>query len=127
MIEDIKIWELEGFEQVEAVVAGRHLDHFGRVYSFQYFGRRENQFGDRWRDIELIMEEWGPPYAQIGFRFRGIADVSFTGFGDITGLFFQSIADRGWEKLRYEVGDFEQGEIHLFCEEISVFAPDSSR
>jgi hypothetical protein len=122
--QDIKISALEGFEQVAAIIAGHPLFHFSVVHSFRYFGRREDDLGDTWRDIELVMEEVEPPRAQIGIRFHRVADVSFSGFGQITGLYFQSIQERGWEKLRFEVGDYEAGQIHLFCHEITVFDPN---
>jgi hypothetical protein len=121
-VQDIKLSELEGFEEVAATAAGRPLFHFNRVYSFRYFGRHEDELGDTWQDIELVMEELEPPHAQIGFRFHRVADVSFSGFGQIMGLYFQNIKQRGWE-LRYEVGDYEDGQIRLFCHSISVFAP----
>ena len=120
---DIKISEFEGFEQVAAVIADRPLFHFSRVHSFHYFGRREDDVGDTWRDIELVMEELEPPRAQVGIRFHRVADVEFSGFGQIVGLYFQSIEERGWERLRFEVGDYEDSRIHLFCYEISVFDP----
>ncbi len=121
--QDIKISELEGYEHVAAVIAGRPLFHFSRVHSFRYFGRREDELGDQWSDVELVMEEFDPPHAKVGIRFHRVADVSFSGFGQIMGLFFQSIQERGWEKLRFEAGDYEDSRIHLFCHEISAFDP----
>lgn len=121
--QDIKVSELDGFEQVATIIASRPLFHFSRVHSFRYFGRREDELGDQWRDIELVMDEFDPPHAQVGFRFHRVADVSFSGFGQIMGLFFQSIQERGWERLRFEVGDYEDSHIHLFCHEIIVFDP----
>ena len=121
--QDIKVSELEGFEQVAAIIAGRPLFHFSRVSSFRYFGRREDELGDMWNDIELVMEELESPRAQIGIRFHRVADVSFSGFGQIMGLYLHSIQERGWERLRFEVGDYEDTRIHLFCLEISVFDP----
>jgi hypothetical protein len=121
--EDIKISELVGYEQVAAIIAGRPLFHFSVVHSFRYFARREHELGDEWRDIELVMEELEPPRAQIGIRFHRVADVDFSGFAQIQGLFFQNIQERGWERLRFEVGDYEDSRIHLFCHEISVFDP----
>jgi len=121
--QDIKISELEGFEQVATILAGRPLHHFSRVHSFCYFHRRDEPSGDIWSDIELVMEELEPPRRRVGFRFHRVTDVSFSGFGQISGLYFQNIAERGWEKLRFEVGDYEESQIHLFCHGISLFEP----
>ena len=120
--QDIKISEVEGFAQVAGIMAGRPLFHFSSVHSFRYF-RREDEMGGTWSDIELVMEELEPPRAQVGIRLHGVADVEFSGFGQIMGLFFQSIQERGWERLRFEVGDYEDSRIHLFCQEVSVFDP----
>ena len=119
--QDIKISELQGFEQVAAIIAGRPLFHFSFVHSFCYFVRCED--GIQWSDIELVMEELDAPHAQVGIRFHRVSIDSFSGFGQIMGLYFQSIRERGWEGLRFEVGDYEDGQIHLFCHEISVFDP----
>lgn len=124
--QDIDISTLKGFDQVAAVIAGRPLFHFNVVNSFCYFRRREDDLSNRWPDIELVMEELESPQGQIGIRFCEVADVEFSGFGQIIGLFFQSIQDRGWERLRFEVGDYEDGRIHLFCREITLFDPRMS-
>jgi hypothetical protein len=70
------------------------------------------------------MEEQVEPHRKIGFRFRGVRDVQFSGWGSIVGLFFRSIKDRGWEDARFEVGDYEFGGIRLYCFEISLFNPE---
>jgi len=118
--QDIKISELEGFEQVSAIIAGRPLFHFSRVRAFHYLCRSEDFASS---DIELVMEELELPRAQIGIRFHQVTDVSFSGFSQIMGLYFQNIQERGLERLRFEVGDYEDSRIHLFCHEISVFDP----
>lgn len=120
---DIKLSELEGFAHVADIIAGRPLFHFSVVHSFSYYCRREEELGNTLSEIELVMEELEPPRARVGFRFHRVADVEFSGFGQIMGLFFQSIQDRGWEQLRFEVGDYENSRIRLFCHEISVFDP----
>jgi hypothetical protein len=120
---DIKMSELEGYDQIADVAAGRPLCHFSCVHSFRYFGCHEDELGDTWRDIELVIEERELPCAQVGIKFHRVADVEFSGFGHIAGLFFQSIQERGWERLRFEVGDYEEGHIHLFCHDITLFDP----
>jgi hypothetical protein len=118
--QDIKISQFEGFEQLAAIIAGRPLSHFSRVRSFHYFGLGADFLLN---DIVLVIEELELPRAQIGIRFHGVADVSFSGFSQIMGLYFQNIQGRGWERVRFEIGDYEDSHIHLFCHEISVFDP----
>ena len=121
--QDIPLSELEGFESISRIVAGRPLYRFSGVRSFQYFAQRMDELGDEWNEIELVLEVPEPPYEGIGFRFHRVRDISFSGFAQIMGLYFQAIEERGWEKLSFEVGDYENGKIHLYCHRISVFDP----
>ena len=122
-IPDIPVSELPGYAEVAEIVAGRPLHHFGGVVSFCYSRQVVGEHSAVWPCIELVMAEQVAPHRQIGFRFRGVRDVQFSGWGSIVGLFFQSIKSRGWEDARFEVGDYEQSSIHLYCYEISVFDP----
>ena len=83
---DIPLWELEGFEGISRIVAGRPLYHFSSVHSF-HFGQREDELGDPWTDVELVLEELELPRARIGFRFHHVGQVSLSGFSQVTGLF----------------------------------------
>lgn len=122
---DIKMSELPGFEEIAAFAANRPLYHFSFVHSFHYCVRVDDH-GERWSDGELVMGELEAPYAQVGIRFHRAAVDSFSGFGQIMGLYFRSIRDRGWEQHRFEVGDYEDGCIRLFCHAISLFDPRKS-
>ena len=115
---DIPLSEITGYAEVADIVAGRPLHQFGGVVSFLY--RREAEHPS----IELVMQEQVAPHRKIGFRFHRVRDVQFSGWGSIVGLYFQSIRDRGWEDARFEVGDYEQACIHLFCYDISVYDPE---
>jgi hypothetical protein len=119
-VPDVPLTQIPGYSEVAAIVAGRPLHHFGGVVSFCY---RQQTEAAVWPEIDLVMQEQEPPHEQIGFRFRGVRDVQFSGWGSIVGLYFQNIEDRGWEDARFEVGDYEQGGIHLFCHEILVYDP----
>jgi hypothetical protein len=118
----IELSALNGFPEVEAVVAGRPLFHFSWVQSFRY-SSCEDDLGDAWEEVELVMKELEPPQAQIGFRFHRVSVQSFSGFGQIMGLSLRDIRGRGREGRRFEVGDYEDGRIHLYCDDISVFMP----
>jgi len=121
---DIPLPEIPGYSEVAEIVAGRPLHHFGGVVSFLYRRQDTGEYGEMWPSIELVMQEQVAPHRKIGFRFRRVRDVQFSGWGSIVGLFFQSIKDRGWEYARFEVGDYEFGAIHLYCFEISLFNPE---
>lgn len=123
-VPDIPLSEIPGYPEVADIVAGRPLHHFGSVVSFLYRRQAEHPHGGVWPSIELVMEEQVAPHRKIGFRFHGVHDVQFSGWGSIVGLYFQSIKDRAWEDARFEVGDYEFGGIHLYCYEISVYDPE---
>lgn len=57
---DIPLSELDGFEGISLIVAGRPLYHFSSVHSF-HFGQREDDLGELWSDVELVLEELEPP------------------------------------------------------------------
>ena len=121
---DIPLSEIPGYAEVAEAVAGRSLLHFIDVVSFCFCQEAEHPHEGRWPSIELVMKERVAPHRKIGFRFYGVRDVQFSGWTSIVGLYFQSIKDRGWVDTRFEVGDYENGCIHLFCYDISVFDPE---
>jgi hypothetical protein len=121
---DIPLSEIPGYSEVADFAAGRPLYDFGGVVSFFYNAEAERPDGSLCSFIELIMQEQDEPHRKIGFRFHDVRDVSFSEWGSIVGLYFQSIRDRGWEDVRFEVGDYEFGGIHLYCYGISVFDPE---
>ena len=122
-VQDIPLSEIPGYSEVSALVSGRPLHQFSAVVSFLYHQQAEHPHGGIWPTIELVMQEQVAPHRKIGFRFHGVRDVQYSGWGSIVGLYFQSIRDRGWEDARFEVGDYEEGDIHLFCYDISVYDP----
>jgi hypothetical protein len=119
---DIPLSDLEGYSDVAAIHGGRPLYHFSYVHSFLYTDR-EDILGDTWRNVDLVLAELDPPRQKIGFRFHRVGEVDFSGYSQIMGLFIQSIKERGWAGLRYEIGDYEDGRIHLFCHSVTLYDP----
>ncbi len=120
-MDDIPYDKMPGFAAVAHVLAGARPYDFSYVYSFVYT-EEEDALGERWRNITLVMADDSPAKKKVGFRFERVTDVRFSGFGQIMGMYIQSVVDRGWEGLRFEVGDYEEEKIHLFCHSISLFA-----
>ena len=58
------------------------------------------------------------------FRFTGVTDLSIKEFGcgdtQIMGFDVVDLSERGWEGVRYEVQDYENGRIHFLCANIEV-------
>ena len=119
---DIRFSDLEGYADIAQILNGRPLYQFSYVHSF-FFAERVDILGDTWRDIYLVLAELEPPRHKIGVRFHRVGEIAYSGFGQIMGLYIQSIEERGREKLRYEVGDYEDGRIHLFCHSVTLYIP----
>jgi hypothetical protein len=120
---DIPLSEFEGYPDIQDIVANLPLNHFNFVHEF-CFKKQEDLLGDIWSDVNLILEACEPPRMRIGFKFHRVSVQSFNGFGQIMGLYIQSIAEQGWEKLRFEVGDYEDGRIHLYCHSVVLYRPE---
>lgn len=118
---DVPIEKIPGFGAVAPLFSNKKLYHFSFVRSF-LFAEEEDELGDRWMCIRLVMEHDSLLKEMIGLLFERVSAVEFSGFGQIQGLCFQSVVERGWEKLRFEVGDYEEGKIHLYCHAIQFFA-----
>lgn len=61
---------------------------------------------------------------ELTFLFRNLSEVHINlgsnQFIQITGFDIFDIADRGLEKLNYQVADYEAGKLDFCCEEIEV-------
>lgn len=119
----ISLSQFPGYAAIESVVTDRPIYHFKRVESFCY-RQHSDICGDTIEDVELVLSEPQAPQNRIGFCFRGVRIHHFSGFGSISGLFIETIEDRRWEKMRFEVGDYENGAILLYCLEIILFRPE---
>ena len=97
---------MEGYAEIAHVLGERPLSHFSYVHSF-FFGTLEGLSGNSWRVIELVLAEMDAPSRKIGLRFHRVANVTYSAFEQIVGLYIRSIEERGRENLRYEVGDYE--------------------
>ncbi|MCX6952239.1 MAG: hypothetical protein NTV51_08740 [Verrucomicrobia bacterium] len=122
---DIPYEKMPGFAAVAPVLAGAKPYDFSFVHSFTYT-EEEDAIEGHWRNITLVMADDSPAKKKVGFRFERVADVSFSGFGQIMGMYVQSVVDRGWEGLRFEVGDYEDQKIHFFCHSIRLFAVEET-
>ncbi|WP_460185706.1 hypothetical protein [Thermopirellula anaerolimosa] len=64
------------------------------------------------------------PRFKVDLRFADVSDLSIKQFGDgdtqITGFDIADLSDRGWDRVKYEVQDYENSRIHFFCADIEV-------
>ncbi|MEI4769870.1 hypothetical protein WAX74_09470 [Psychrobacillus sp. FJAT-51614] len=74
-------------------------------------------------DVDFIIEGNGTGYL-VQFRFYNPQSISFESdglFHEIS-LNIKDIAERGWEKIKYEVEDYEENTLHFFCSEIEILS-----
>lgn len=66
------------------------------------------------------------PFAKVSIEFEGVSKFQIKNLGphskQITGFDIQDVSDRGWEGIRFSVGDYEGGQIEFLCEGIRVIA-----
>ena len=63
------------------------------------------------------------PTHRVTMLFEGVGSLDLKKFGGATqimGFEITSIADRAWESLNFEVGDYEDGRIHFYCASVCV-------
>jgi hypothetical protein len=56
--------------------------------------------------------------------FSDVSDLRITSFGggltQLSGLYIKDILARGWERKKWEIGDFENGAISFYAAEVTV-------
>jgi hypothetical protein len=66
----------------------------------------------------VVLSDERPVSATIRLIFSDVSDLHITSFGggltQIRGLYIKDISERGWERKKWEIGDFENGVIR-FC------------
>ncbi|WP_342541925.1 hypothetical protein MHH33_12715 [Paenisporosarcina sp. FSL H8-0542] len=74
-------------------------------------------------DIDFIIEGNGNGYL-VQFRFHNTQSISFESGGlyHQISLNIEDITERGWEKMKFEVEDYEENTLHFFCSEIEILS-----
>ena len=110
------------------------------IKSFNYCEDKENDYynldvifniypkiPDKNNNRDSYLEFYSSQNTTINARvlFRNVSDFSIKNINrekQITGLEIIDNKKRGFQKeIRYEIKDFEEDEIHLYCEEIILF------
>ncbi|SES46396.1 hypothetical protein [Psychrobacillus sp. OK032] len=70
-------------------------------------------------DIDFIIEGNGNRYL-VHFRFHNPQSITFESNGSYhqISLNIKDITERGFEKMKFEVEDYEENTLHFFCSEI---------
>ncbi|WP_141434290.1 hypothetical protein [Bacillus sp. 03113] len=94
-------------------------------YIVGFFIRFQSEYfeGNSLLDIEFIIEVEEKQYI-AHFRFYNPESINFESGGQYhqISIDIQDIKDRGWEKKKYEVIDYEQETLHFYCTDIEIIA-----
>jgi len=64
------------------------------------------------------------PMWEVAMRFSGVSGLRFTSFGggpvQIMGFEIASVADRGWEGIRFEISDYEDSRLAFMCADVEI-------
>lgn len=81
--------------------------------------QRRDMVGNGWPS------EHGPKF-RVTMCFVGVQQFHVKEFGgpptQIVGFDISDVSDRGWERIRFFVEDYEDNRIRLFCKEIKVIS-----
>lgn len=86
------------------------------VRELKYFTNEEGIY-----NIEMIIQTQGLEKNVIyKFIFANVGDFHFKNLPEISGFKIENISKSGWENIKYEIFDFEDGNLHAYCESIEV-------
>ncbi len=110
--------KIDRIDDVEAALGGRSLSQYGRLLRLEW--RCDNEASPA---LALLLSCEQPGAGSLLLDLHGVAGFFVRkggGQGRITGLDLVSIADRGWERLRWELVDFENRDIGCYAESVSL-------
>ena len=64
--------------------------------------------------------------ARVAIRFEGVSNLKFKSVGpgpkQVAGFDIIDVSDRGWERIRFVVEDYEHDDISLNCEDVAILS-----
>lgn len=123
MSEDGGTSQIPGQADAEAVVGPIALVEFGNLREMRLVINAEPR-GQR-LDVEMLLrsEERRRPAAVLRVVCRGVVDFHAAGLSSemhISGLAIEPIEDRQMEGIRYQIWDYEEGDIRFFARDVVI-------
>lgn len=113
---------ISGWDKVTDIIGTFSIREFSKVKELHFIDREcyNNEF-----DLYIVLfSEYRKINNKINIKFYNVSNLYIKIFGggltQITGLYIKDISDKGWEKIRWEVGDFEIGAIKFYAADISI-------
>jgi hypothetical protein len=113
---------IKGLEAAEKILGPLKFFHFRRVRELRFLeqpGASESQL-----DLFVESQDRSPNFL-LNLRFRGVQNLKLTFGGQLTqiiGFDISDISQRQWDRLNWEVTDFENGRIHFYCREVEILS-----
>ena len=110
--------DIPGSDAAREVLGEFSITEFRRIRELHF---SDSGLGDEYEPmLEMVVEsEDRSPNCRMRIHFEGIRGLSLEEFGGgqtrITGLAIDDISDRGWERIYWEVIDFEDGMLKFYA------------
>jgi hypothetical protein len=113
---------IKGLEEAEKIFGLLNFSDFRRVRELRFLEQPEASESQ----LTLVLESEGrSPNFLLSLRFEGVQNLKLSFGGQLTqiiGFGITDISQRQWERLNWEVTDFENGCIHFYCREVEILS-----
>ena len=110
--------KLHGYEMALSILGEFQFRDFSLVRELRFY---EEMGGDRpIQNLEMIIEsEKREPNYRLCLKFSGVSNLRLSNFGGgetrIAGFDVVDVTDRQWEKISWEVLDYEDGDLAFYA------------
>ena len=117
---------VQGKSKIESAVGKPGFLGFSKVHSFTFLEEGIIPLASKY-SLELILEsERMAETFRLHLRFTGVQSFELHEFGggwtQIMGFDIVDVSDRQWDKIKFEVIDYEDQRLSFFCETVEVLA-----
>ena len=118
---DVPISSLKGYEQVKELIPNGSLLLFTQIWSLRVQNVLTGD-GDFQKNVILeLAKDFAPDDADIiRITMRNAGGCVFDNTSQITGFAVLDVQAKQWDGIRYEIYDYEQSAIKLYCEDIEM-------
>jgi hypothetical protein len=116
---------IDGIDAARAILGEFSLIDFSKVKELAFFSDDETLSA---YDVKLSLLRDRPAHERAGltFLFERASGVRLNNIGggltQIMGLYIKDISENGWEYLKWQIGDYENNAIDLYCFKVSIIA-----
>ena len=113
--------DVPGFEKLKAMSPNASLLHFTTVEGLRVWRDEDGSA----IDLEMVSDRRAPNLV-MRLRFTGVVSLKLQDFGDFPtqapGFDVVDIGDRGWDRLFWEVLDFEESRLNFYARTAEILS-----